>query len=155
MVSDNIGSVLRSQEIESMQNFSWDFVIQELSVHAPNFLQLLHSIMSTKTDRDNQKAIIGHVCFNLVKVSFIQNESGPQDHIHYSVCWTYIKAGKHDCNIIDSRERDWKLNQTQSTSSNHACLGILTLKVLNRVKVKKKVRKKRNWKHEMVSTIHL
>ena len=59
MVSDNTGSVLRSQEIESMQNFSWDFVVQELSVHAPNLLQLLHSITSTKTDRDNQKAIIG------------------------------------------------------------------------------------------------
>ena len=98
MVSDNAGSVLRSQEIESMQNLSWDFVIQELSVHAPNLLQLLHSITSTKTDRDNQKAIIG-MCASIMLKHLIQNESGPEDHIHYSVCWTYIKAGKHDCNM--------------------------------------------------------
>ena len=67
MVSDNTGSLLRSQEIESMQNFSWDVVLQELHAHAPNLLHLLNSITSTKTDRDNQKAIIGMCASILLK----------------------------------------------------------------------------------------
>ena len=57
--------------------------------------------------------------------------------------------------IIDSRVKgignSIKLNQHLLY---HACLGISHLKGV-KLKVKKKVRKKRNWKQEMVSTIHL
>ena len=42
-------------------------VLQELHVHAPNLLHLLNSITSTKTDRDNQKAIIGMCASILLK----------------------------------------------------------------------------------------
>ena len=42
-------------------------VLQELHVHAHNLLHLLNSITSTKTDRDNQKAIIGMCASILLK----------------------------------------------------------------------------------------
>ena len=77
MVSDNTSSVLRSQDIESMKNFSWDLVLQELHMHAPNFLHLLTSLTKTKTNRENQKAIIG-VCASILlkyrysKMSLVQ-----------------------------------------------------------------------------------
>ena len=60
-----------------MQNFIWDVVLLELHVHAPNFLHLLNSITSTKTDRDNQKAIIA-MCASILwkhrysKMSLVQ-----------------------------------------------------------------------------------
>jgi len=75
MISDNTGSVLRSQDIKTMQNFSLDLILQELHVHAPSFPCLLHSITSTKTDRDNQKAIIGMCASILLKHRYIRMSS--------------------------------------------------------------------------------
>ena len=67
MVSDHTSSVLRNQKLEGMRKFTWNLLIDELKVQAPNFLHLLSSLTRTKSERDNQKAIIGFCASILLK----------------------------------------------------------------------------------------
>ena len=77
MVSDHTSSVLRNQNTESMENFTWDPLLDELQVHAPYLFQLLSSFTQTKSERENQMAIIG-VCASILlkhrysKMSLVQ-----------------------------------------------------------------------------------
>lgn len=67
MASDNVNLILKSSDMNILTTFSWNLLIQELTVHAPTLLSILTSITTTLTPRENQTAIIGMCTAMLLK----------------------------------------------------------------------------------------
>ena len=72
LCSDKTPSTLRTYNQESFKNFTWDFLINELSHTAPTLLSLFELLTETKSVRHNRKGVIA-VCISLLlKNRFIQ-----------------------------------------------------------------------------------
>ena len=79
MVSDNVGSLLRSNNMDDMKCFSWSKLVDELRVHAPTLLHLLQAMVKKKKscNRPPADGIIG-VCASILlkhhydKMSMVQ-----------------------------------------------------------------------------------
>ena len=59
MCSDQVESMLKSQDVDDLSTFTWDGVHSELEEHAPTLLQILHGCTTFRIPRPNQKAVIG------------------------------------------------------------------------------------------------
>ena len=57
MVSDHTSSVLRNQNTESMENFTWDPLLDELQVHAPYLFQLLSSFTQSQSEKTRRLSL--------------------------------------------------------------------------------------------------
>lgn len=85
LCSNRVSSVQRLRDVKSLQDFSWDTIVDEAAQHAPNLVHLL--VECTKkgkkrmTTRINQKSIIG-ICISLIckhqnhKMSLVQKMLG-------------------------------------------------------------------------------
>lgn len=109
MASDSTNSIMRSQNPEHLQQFSWDLLLNELSQHAPLLSSLLISATRTKVARSNTKAVIGMCAAILMKqrnsrmnlvqriISLILYASGTSkqvcSHVHKIIFCYYFYAG--------------------------------------------------------------
>lgn len=99
------GSILQSQNIKNIKNFSWDLILEEMKVYAPMLLQLLTGLTTTKSLRLNQKATIGTCAAILMKhrnakMSLVQKIISMilyAGHASKQVCNCY---NYHDCNSL-------------------------------------------------------
>lgn len=67
MSSFDVKSCLRSQTMESLQNFSWSCLIEEMDEHSPILLYILQACTKTTTERKNVSCIIGACAAILLK----------------------------------------------------------------------------------------
>ncbi len=70
MCSERVNSILSSQCSSHLHQFTWDKLLQELSVNAPVFLSTLLSLTQTRQPRMNRDAIIGMCSAILLKFRF-------------------------------------------------------------------------------------
>ena len=63
-------SVLRSQAVTDLSQFTWDNLIKEMQTFAPVLLSLLYACTETKTSRSNREATIGICVSVLLKYRF-------------------------------------------------------------------------------------
>ncbi len=66
LVSHDTNSMLQSQDIRSMETFTWDVIMEELRLHAPKLLILFQAITETKQkDEHKRNGIIG-MCVSIL-----------------------------------------------------------------------------------------
>lgn len=70
MCSKNTNSILSSQSMSDLKEFTWDKLLAELSINAPILLSILQSCTHTSITRPNQNAVIGMCCAILLKFRF-------------------------------------------------------------------------------------
>lgn len=58
LCSQEAQSVLRSQSRESLMDFKWDMIVEEMNHHAPLLLEILKCCTSTKRPRVNRHSVI-------------------------------------------------------------------------------------------------
>ena len=63
-------SVLRSQAVTDLSQFTWDNLIKEMQTFAPVLLSLLYACTERKTSRSNREATIGICVSVLLKYRF-------------------------------------------------------------------------------------
>ena len=77
MCSDKTNSILGSQLVCDLKEFTWDKLFEELSFNAPILLSILRDCTQTRRPRTNRSAVIG-MCFAILlkyrylKVNLIQ-----------------------------------------------------------------------------------
>ena len=67
LCSDKVDSVLQDKCINTLETFSWDAVIEEMTTRAPTLLSLLENCTHTKRARNNRKSVIGIITAILCK----------------------------------------------------------------------------------------
>ena len=67
MASDEVNSILQSQNPEDLKQFSWDMLLNELSTHAPQLKRLLFLAAKTNIARSNTNAVVGMCAALLIK----------------------------------------------------------------------------------------
>ena len=85
LCSNKISSVQRYRDAKSLQDFSWDTIVDEAAQHAPNLVHLLMECTKKYKKREaariNQKSIVG-MCISLIckhqnrKMSVVQKMLG-------------------------------------------------------------------------------
>ena len=85
LCSNRINSVQRFRDVKSLQDFSWDTIVDEAAQHAPNLVHLLMECTKKYKKRNtagiNQKNIVG-MCISLMckhqnhKMSVVQKMLG-------------------------------------------------------------------------------
>ena len=60
-------SILGSQSLSDLSDFTWERLIKELEMHAPVLLSILRDATVTRTERPNREAIIGMCAALLLK----------------------------------------------------------------------------------------
>lgn len=69
LCSDLTESVLRDKSNEALKNFQWQYLIDEVTIHAPTLLAILKSCTKVKVPRVNQQegaigVIVAILCKN-------------------------------------------------------------------------------------------
>lgn len=59
LCSDETMSILRNKDSNSLEEFSWEKLLEEVKVVAPTLFKFLHNCTTTRKHRKNQDAIIG------------------------------------------------------------------------------------------------
>ena len=54
-----VNSVMRQQSKESLVDFKWSSIIEEIKLHAPTLYEFLKACTVTRTPRPNRESIIG------------------------------------------------------------------------------------------------
>ena len=67
LCSPAANSVLGSQSLSDLSDFTWERVVKELEMHAPVLLSILRDATVTRTDRPNREAITGMCAALLLK----------------------------------------------------------------------------------------
>ena len=70
MCSDQTNSILRSQSMSDLRNFTWNSLLSELSLKAPTLLPILQSCTYLSKPRQNRSAVIGMCSALLLKHRF-------------------------------------------------------------------------------------
>ena len=70
MCSEHTSSVLSSQSVTDLWEFTWEKLLHELKVNAPILLSILRECTKTRRPRPNQNAVIGMCAVILLKHRF-------------------------------------------------------------------------------------
>lgn len=70
MCSDSTSSILRTQCVSELREFSWEKLLSELQAKAPVFLSILHQCTRTQRPRRNQHAVVGMCAAIILKHRF-------------------------------------------------------------------------------------
>ena len=70
MCSDKTKSILSSQSMSDLKDFTWDKLLTELSANAPTLLSILQSCTHTRKTKPNHNAVIGMCCAIILKYHF-------------------------------------------------------------------------------------
>ena len=70
MCSDRTNSILRSQSMSDLRNFTWNSLLSELSLKAPTLLSILQSCTYLSKPHQNRSAVIGMCSALLLKHRF-------------------------------------------------------------------------------------
>ncbi len=84
MASDEVNSILQSQNPEDLKQFSWDMLLNELSTHAPQLKRLLFLAAKTNIARSNTSWDVCHIAD---QASQSEDEPGTENQLSPSVCW--------------------------------------------------------------------
>ena len=68
LCSHGVKSVLHSQNRESLMDFKWDMIIEEMKCHVPLLLEILKSCTSTRRPRANRYSVIAMCVAMICKV---------------------------------------------------------------------------------------
>ena len=70
LCSDSTSSILRSQCVTDLREFSWEKLLDELKANAPIFLSILCECTRTRRPRGNQDAVVGMCAAIILKHRF-------------------------------------------------------------------------------------
>ena len=100
MCSDQTNSILRSQSMSDLRNFTWNSLLSELSLKAPTLLSILQSCTYLSKPRQNRSAVIGMCSALLLKHRFSKNVHSAKSYISSFGFWRLQKIGIPDAHFI-------------------------------------------------------
>ena len=92
MCTHHVDSILQQTSCESLSNFQWTDLIDELQKHAPTLMFMLKACTKTRYHRQNRNGVIG--CCNAVEVPIQPHEPSAKVDFHHFIYRAQWKTSK-------------------------------------------------------------